>query len=160
MFSIHDIDDDVGLQCESCDLDKTVTFAGPNNIKLPNIVNLSHEILDSAGIFLLENGHDLFIWIGRQVTQNYIQALFGVNSLDILNFATLRTMETTDYSYRVSTIVAALRADRSRFMQLHIIKEGDRYSEAFFLRYLVDDRASYMGGDVTYPEYYAYVSQQ
>jgi hypothetical protein len=48
--------------------------------------------------------------------------------------------DNSDYSSRVHALVEALRAERSRYMQLHFIKEGDGYAEAYFARFLVEDR--------------------
>lgn len=45
-------------------------------------------------------------------------------------------------------------------MHLHFIREGDGYAEAFFSRYLVEDRANFSGGMHTYAEYYAAVTRQ
>lgn len=58
-------------------------------------------------------------------------------------------------------MLEALRADRpSRYMQLHFIREGDGYAEAFFARYLVEDRANFNGGSLSYAEYYGSVNRQ
>lgn len=45
-------------------------------------------------------------------------------------------------------------------MQLHFIREGDGYAEAFFARYLVEDRANFNGGSLSYAEYYGSVNRQ
>ena len=44
-------------------------------------------------------------------------------------------------------------------MQLHFIREGDGYAEAFFSRYLVEDRANFNGGMQSYAEYYGAVTR-
>ncbi|KAJ1394443.1 hypothetical protein B484DRAFT_407876 [Ochromonadaceae sp. CCMP2298] len=115
MFSVHDMSADAGLPSDNADDECPV--AGPNQVRLPSILNLSYERLSSDGIFLLENGHDLYMWIGRGVTP-----------------------EASDFSSRVDAIIKALRQDRARFMQLHFIREGDGYAEAYFARYLIEDR--------------------
>ena len=35
-------------------------------------------------------------------------------------------------------------------MHLHFIREGDGYAEAYFARYLVEDRANFPGGALSY----------
>ena len=43
------------------------------------------------------------------------------------------------------------RTDRvQRYMHLHFIREGDGYAEAYFARYLVEDRANFPGGALSY----------
>lgn len=80
MFSIHDMAMDAGLPSDNADDD--VLIAGPLRVRLPTLLNLSYERLSSAGIFLLENSHDMFLWIGRGVNPAIISTLFGVPSLE------------------------------------------------------------------------------
>ena len=139
MFSIHDMSTDTGLPCDNADDD--CPTAGPNQVRLPSILNLSYERLSSNGIFLLENGHDLFMWIGRAVNPAIISTLFGVPSLEGADMSALSILPTnSDFSTRVDAVIAALRQDRARYMQLHFIREGDGYAEAYFARYLIEDR--------------------
>ena len=56
--------------------------AGLNNILLPSSVNLSVERLTSNGIFLLDNGVDMYVWVGRSSDPASTGALFGVSSLE------------------------------------------------------------------------------
>lgn len=140
MFSIHDMAIDAGTYSDNVDDD--VPTAGSERVRLPAILNLSHERLTSEGIFLLENGYDLFMWIGRNVSPAIIDTLFGVNTLEGVNLSTLEIQsESSDYSSRLNTIIRALREERPRHLQLHFIREGDGHAEAFFSRFLVEDRA-------------------
>jgi len=47
-----------------------------------------------------------------------------------------------------------------RYMHLHFIREGDGYAEAYFARYLVEDRANFPGGALSYTEYFSLVNKQ
>jgi len=158
MFSIHDMSSDTGLPCDNADDD--VPTAGPQQVRLPSILNLSYERLSSEGIFLLENGHDLFMWIGRGVNPSIISTLFGVPTLEGVDPSSLAiNAESSDFSSRVDAVIRALREDRARYMQLHFIKEGDGYAEAYFARYLIEDRANFSGGGLSYTEYHAHVTR-
>jgi protein transport protein SEC24 len=64
MFSVHDMDASAGRPLPDGD-DAAEPVAGAFRIKLPAILNLSNERLGSDGIFLMENGYDLFLWLGR-----------------------------------------------------------------------------------------------
>jgi protein transport protein SEC24 len=140
MFSIHDMGNDIGIPSDNPDQDDVPT-AGPNHVRLPAILNLSYERLSSSGIFLLENGHDMFLWIGRAVNPAIIETLFGVQSLEGLDPSTLAIIpENSDFSSRVHAVILALREERSRYLHLHFIREGDGYAEAYFARYLIEDR--------------------
>lgn len=138
MFSIHDMPLDAGTPVDNAE---DIPTAGLARIRLPSILNLCHERLTSEGLFLLENGYDLFLWIGRNVSPAILDTLFGVSSLDGIDLSQLHIHpDNSDFSYRVNSIILALRSERSRYLQLHFIKEGDGYAEAFFSRFLVEDR--------------------
>jgi protein transport protein SEC24 len=138
MFSIHDMPLDAGTPVDNAE---DIPTAGLARIRLPAILNLSHERLTSEGLFLLENGYDLFLWIGRNVSPAILDTLFGVSSLEGIDLSQLHIHpDNSDFSYRVNSIILALRSERSRYLQLHFIKEGDGYAEAFFSRFLVEDR--------------------
>lgn len=159
MFSIHDMGERIGIPSDSAE-DLTLV-AGPNRVLLPAIVNLSHERLASDGIFLLETGYDLFMWIGRAVNPAILNTLFQVQSLESIDMTQLKLHpDSSDFSARVSAVVEALRSARSRYMQLHFIREGDGYAEAYFARYLMEDRANFPGGTFSYAEYFSHASRQ
>eukprot|EP00981_Chlorochromonas_danica_P001118 scaffold247_cov172-Ochromonas_danica.AAC.33 len=158
MFSIHDMAMDAGLPSDNADDDALV--AGPLRVRLPQLVNLSYERLSSGGIVLLENGYDMFMWIGRGVNPAILSTLFGLPSLEGVDPTKLSIQpENSDFSSRVHAVIVALRAERSRHMQLHFIREGDGYAEAYFARYLVEDRANFSGAGLSYTEYYALVQR-
>jgi protein transport protein SEC24 len=159
MFSIHDMAADAGIPSDSAE--DLTQVAGPMRVRLPAIVNLSHERLASDGIFLLETGYDLFMWIGRAVNPAILHTLFDVQSLESVDMSQLKLHpDSSDFSARVSAVVDALRAARSRFMQLHMIREGDGYAEAYFARYLMEDRANFTGGTFSYAEYFTHANRQ
>jgi protein transport protein SEC24 len=136
--------EDCGLPVDNNELinDPSIQFAGPDSVKLPNILNLSLDRLDSDGVILLDNGHDLFMWIGRTVNPALLTNIFGVSTLEgIQDLSQLAVQaDSCDFAYRLQVVVDALRSRRYRYMQLHFIREGDGYADAFFARYLVEDR--------------------
>lgn len=139
MFSVHDMENDIGLPSDNPDDD--CPTAGPYSVRLPAILNLSYERLNSNGIFLLENGYEMFMWIGRSVNPAILNTLFNLSSLENCDMTTLMIIpENSDFSTRVQSVITALRAERSHYMQLHFIREGDGYAEAYFARYLIEDR--------------------
>jgi protein transport protein SEC24 len=160
MFSIHDMEGTPEVGVPTDNSDEGALLAGPDNIRLPPILNLSHERTTSDGMYLMENGQDMFIWIGRSVNPALLNTLFGLDSLEGVDMAGCEIQANSDFSTRVAAVIAALRSDRTRYMQLHYIKEGDGYAEAFFSRYLIEDRAAFQGGAVSYAEYHAYVNRQ
>lgn len=135
--------------------------AGKDRIRLPAVVNLTHERLQSDGVYLLDNACDLLMWVGRQVNPSIMNALFGVPSLEGVDMSrvSLQT-DSSDFTARLRAIIDAIRSERGRFQQLHIVREGDGPMQAFFARYMVEDRANFQGGTYNYAEYMNYVTRQ
>lgn len=162
LFSIHDMTSDIGLPCDSDTsepqyADVTLT-AGPLRVRLPGLLNLTHERLSSDGLFLLENGVEMLMWIGRNVNPAILHTLFNLSTLEGVDTRSLEIQsENSDYSSRVNSVVVALRQEKNRYMQLHFVKEGDGYAEAYFARFLVEDRANFAGAALSYTEYYGLV---
>jgi len=159
IFSVHDMASDAGLPSDN--MDDVTAVAGPLRVRLPGLLNLSCERLDTSGIFLLENGYEMIMWIGRGVNPAIVHTLFGVSSLEGVNTSTLSIQsENSDFSSRLNAIIVALRQDRSRYLHLHFIREGDGYAEAYFARFLVEDRANFPGGALSYTEYHTHMQRQ
>lgn len=84
LFSIHDMEDNVGYSVE--DLPDgggdDALVGGRNRILLPAVLNLTVENLTSNGVYLLDNGIDMYLWVGRSADLNILGSLFGVQTLD------------------------------------------------------------------------------
>ena len=159
MFSIRDMADDVGMPCDN--LDEDIKVAGPFNTILPTTCNLTSENLTADGVFLMETGSDLFLWIGSQANPMVMNNLFGVPSLAGMDMSTVQVLtDSCDWAARFNAVLVALREEQpQRYMHLHFIREGDGYAEAFFGRFLVEDRTTFPGGTHTYSEYHALVNR-
>lgn len=48
---------------------------------VPAPVRCSEDRLTDSGLFLLENGHSMFLWLGQASPPDLIQGLFNVPSL-------------------------------------------------------------------------------
>lgn len=48
---------------------------------LPAPVRCSEERLADAGMFLLENGQSMFLWLGQAVAPDLVQSVFNLPSL-------------------------------------------------------------------------------
>lgn len=81
LFSIHNMGETAGRPAEGS-LDENKAYAGRNSILLPPLVNLSVDRLSSDGVFLLDNGVEMYLWVGRTADLNVVGSLFGIHSLD------------------------------------------------------------------------------
>jgi protein transport protein SEC24 len=50
----------------------------------PELLTASSEHFEREGVYLLENGLDLFVWVGRNVALDFLQKVFNVPSYDAL----------------------------------------------------------------------------
>jgi protein transport protein SEC24 len=84
MFSLHGMSPCAGLPSNAApspDYDES-KVAGRDRIELPRLLNLTVDRLSSNGIFLLDNGVDMFLWVGRSSDPAILNSLFGTNSLE------------------------------------------------------------------------------
>ena len=189
MFSIHDMDALAGKMSnsDSNEDENSASIAGRNKVVLPKVVNLSVDRLASNGIFLLDNGVDMFMWVGRSVDPAVMSSLFGLESLEgidetqvsIRSDDEIITSEQcarysdhgslslqvklresgSDHASRLHTIVSALRDEKNTIAKVNIVREGDDAKEQRFFWYLVEDRASFQGGTYNYSEFVQMVKQ-
>ena len=86
MFSIHNMSANAGLSVEEpLGKNASETVAGRNKIMLPPVVNLSVDRLSSDGVYLLDNGVEMYLWVGNSADLNVLGSLFGIHSLDDLD---------------------------------------------------------------------------
>ncbi|TFJ85316.1 hypothetical protein NSK_003739 [Nannochloropsis salina CCMP1776] len=172
LFALHTMGNEAGLPVppskdSSTDEATLPPTAGRQKIRLPVAVNLSGERFVSEGIYLLENGVSLYLWVGARADPRQLAALFGgMTSVEGTDGGILAQLfeegkEEGDYARRVHAIVQALREERSlRWLQVQVVKEGDAGLEASSLyRNLVEDRAAFSGGQYSYAEFMGMVSR-
>jgi protein transport protein SEC24 len=129
-------------------------------IAFPQILNLSSEKLDRQGLYMLENGLEIFIWVGRNVPAHVISALFGVESAAQINSgkSILPKLE-NDSSVRLHNLIQNTRNLRIRtatcYPHLYIVREdGDPNMRMWFLSHLIEDR---LDTNHSYPQFLAAV---
>ncbi|KAF9131018.1 COPII subunit [Mortierella sp. 14UC] len=131
-YSLHDMPEHCGT-------------IGAQGIEMPQAMNLSSERLSRSGLFMLEDGQNIFLWIGRDAVPQLCMDLFGVPDYASIRGGktTLPTLE-TDFNHRVNLIVGKTREMRrtSYYSQLYVVKEdGDAALRLWFLSHLIEDRA-------------------
>lgn len=83
LFAIHSMDSRAGLATDEGGV-------GRNRIRLPPTVRLSVESLSSDGVFLLDNGVEMFLWVGRTADMSVVASLFGVHTLEDMDVQQVR----------------------------------------------------------------------
>jgi len=142
MMALHKQDDNSGVPGEN------------GQITLPDMLNLTSESMTQDGVYLLEDGETIHVWIGRAVDAGFLQAVFGASSFDELDPASAEaTLGTRGdaLSNKIGNVVRQVRAERPvPYMQLHIVRHGDPKETRFFAS-LIEDRT--IGNLSTYTEF-------
>lgn len=130
LFALHNMIPEVGS------LDNTT-----KTVILPPTLGLSSEKLDRKGVYLLEDGQSMYVWVGKLADPELLTQLFGVPSLETVDTLQLRLpkLETT-LSAQVNAVIQQIRSQRPTYQHLHIFREGEP-REAKFFSYFVDDRS-------------------
>eukprot|EP00899_Mesostigma_viride_P012163 jgi/Mesvir1/20948/Mv08019-RA.1 len=125
---------------------------------LPPLVSLSSENLDPDGMFLLENGENAFLWVGKSARREQVQQLFGVDSIDAIKPNQFQLQEfDNDLSRQLNRIVNEIRLQRCSYLRLRLVKKSDPL-EGIFFSYLVEDRVDQAG--MSYVEFLCHVHRQ
>ncbi|XP_066180134.1 protein transport protein Sec24C isoform X4 [Sylvia atricapilla] len=135
-----------------------LTKADVDSDSLPAAIRNSEERLSKGDIYLLENGLNVFVWVGVSVQQSLIQNLFGVSSFSQISNAlsTLPVLE-NPFSKKVRSIVDMLQGQRSRYMKLIIVKQEDKL-EMLFKHFLVEDKS--LSGGASYVDFLCHMHKE
>ncbi|NXC04020.1 SC24C protein, partial [Orthonyx spaldingii] len=135
-----------------------LTKADVDSDSLPAAIRNSEERLSKGDIYLLENGLNIFVWVGVSVQQGLIQNLFGVSSFSQISNAlsTLPVLE-NPFSKKVRSIVDMLQGQRSRYMKLIIVKQEDKL-EMLFKHFLVEDKS--LSGGASYVDFLCHMHKE
>uniref|UniRef100_A0A8C7UQF4 SEC24 homolog D, COPII coat complex component n=1 Tax=Oncorhynchus mykiss TaxID=8022 RepID=A0A8C7UQF4_ONCMY len=120
---------------------------------VPTPVRCSEERLTDAGMFLLENGCSLFLWLGQACPPEMIQSIFNVPSLAHVSLPELDNPQ----SQKLRSIIDSLLDQRPSSMKLMIVKQKDR-SEIMFRQHLVEDKG--LHGGASYMDFLCYVHRE
>eukprot|EP01138_Halocafeteria_seosinensis_P013706 gb/GECG01013997.1/.p1 GENE.gb/GECG01013997.1/~~gb/GECG01013997.1/.p1 ORF type:complete len:1159 (+),score=101.80 gb/GECG01013997.1/:1-3477(+) len=168
LLSLHDMERGMGTPVTEEDespIDSegnAVETVGFSQIKIPQATSLSVEHLREDGVFLLADGFEMFLWVGRSAPPQLLESLFGVPSLEGVDVSSAQLPQlNNEYSVRVNAIVSGLQEESNPQMRFRIVKQGTSdANEARFHWRLVEDRQQYQGGTFTYSDYLQLVSRE
>uniref|UniRef100_A0A8C6GNF8 SEC24 homolog C, COPII coat complex component n=1 Tax=Mus spicilegus TaxID=10103 RepID=A0A8C6GNF8_MUSSI len=124
----------------------------------PPAVRASEERLSSGDIYLLENGLNLFVWVGASVQQGVVQSLFNVSSFSqITSGLSVLPVLDNPLSKKVRGLIDSLRAQRMRYMKLIVVKQEDKL-EMLFKHFLVEDKS--LSGGASYVDFLCHMHKE
>ncbi|VDN53026.1 unnamed protein product [Dracunculus medinensis] len=114
------------------------------SVSMPAYIRASFDNFSHDKAYIIYNGIIMFLWIGLQVPQTWIQDIFNSNSVSHLNVENHIIPERDNTSSRgLRRIIDRINSGRARYMKLFIIRQQDAL-EAWMKKFLVEDRSSAM----------------
>jgi len=147
---------------------------GEEGVILPPPLPLTFDIFERHGLYLIEDGQAIFLWIGRDAVPQLIADVFDLPAYDALRGGKVRSSSLpipqlqltfsqftlpileNQFSQRVSAIVGKIRSLRRGpfYPSLYVVKEdGEPQLRLWALSALIHDR-----GDQT-PSYQQWLGQ-
>ncbi|KAG2466653.1 SC24D protein, partial [Polypterus senegalus] len=129
-----------------------------NSDLLPTSVRCSEERLTNGGIYLLENGRNMFLWLGLASPPEIIQGVFNVPSFAHIN-SEVTTLPVIDnpYSRKLRSIIDTVSHQRPYSMKLTLVKQKEK-AELSFRQFLVEDKGLY--GGASYMDFLCHVYKE
>ncbi|KAI1794435.1 protein transporter SEC24 [Ganoderma leucocontextum] len=130
---------------------------GEHGVIMPQPLPLTSERLERHGLFLIEDGQTIFLWVGRDAVPQLIMDVFNLPSYEVLRGGktTLPLLE-NPFSQRVNAVIQKTREMRRGvyYPHLYIVKEdGEPPLRLWALSCLIQDRADVL------PSYQQFISQ-
>ena len=121
---------------------------GEHGVILPPSLNLTSERLERHGLFLIEDGQTMFLWVGHEAVPRLVQDVFDLNSYADLQGGKFTLPELDNpFSQRVNAIVAKTRELRRGVYRphLYVVKsDAEPALRSWALSLLVEDRMDRM----------------
>ncbi|KAF9937775.1 COPII coat Sec23p-Sfb3p heterodimer component [Modicella reniformis] len=129
MFSVHEMQEKHGVK------------DARGRVVLPPLIRVSIARLNQAGAYLLENGQAMYFWLGRDISPQFLNDVFGVSNLNEID-PNLRYLPeiNSPTSTQLRTIVDYMQAQRSRYLNLILVRQGMEVYELDFANQLVEDK--------------------
>ena len=97
---------------------------------MPNLISLSRSAMEDNGLYLIDNGYLLIIYVKKDVSSNIFQSLFGVENIKFLTMITneenvFEENDGNELKERIKNILDYIRSSKSIFQNLVFVFEGD-----------------------------------
>lgn len=126
--------------------------------ELPTAIRCSLERLQDSGVYLLENGVSMFLWLGHMVDPELVQQMFGVASAAQVDIDKVKLMDLDNsVSRKVRDLVDMIRQERARYLKLTIVRQRDKL-EPWFNHFLVEDKG--MNGSSSYVDFLCHIHKE
>ncbi|CAF3954917.1 unnamed protein product [Rotaria sordida] len=130
---------------------------GEDELHVPERVHLSFQYIDSNGAYLLDTSEYIYIYIGKSISDHFVQNVFNVQTFSALPFDSYSLPDLDNpLSSKIHNFLTYLIQSRPHGTAIHIMRE-DSSNRHLFTRYLVDDKSE---STMSYVEFLRYIREQ
>ena len=121
VYSLHDLEEDKNIG----------TYNQENGLfNMPNLISSSKSAMEDNGLYLIDNGYMLIIYIKKNVSSNIFMNLFGVENLSFLTMIinednVFDESTSNEFKDRIKNILDYIRGGKSIYQNLVFVFEGE-----------------------------------
>ncbi|XP_018325485.1 protein transport protein Sec24C isoform X2 [Agrilus planipennis] len=129
-----------------------------SEVEIPSPIRCSIEKMTDQGLYILENGIYMFLWIGLALDPELCQQIFGVPSAMQINIdkSHLPNLD-NPLSVAVNSVINQVRNQRHKCMRLTLVRQKEKL-EPVFKHFLVEDRGS--DGSLSYVDFLCHMHKE
>lgn len=97
------------------------------SVILPEIISTNSKSMDGDGLYLVDNGFSLFLYVKLEISQTLVKSFFKVDNLSLLKTAVTEDIifaTQNEFTEKLSTIVDYLRSTKSFYQMLLVVFES------------------------------------
>ncbi|EGW32370.1 uncharacterized protein SPAPADRAFT_138597 [Spathaspora passalidarum NRRL Y-27907] len=128
VYSLHNMPDEAGLPEVITTEDGQEQAVG--DIVLPDPINDSKASWENYGLYLIDNGAELFLWVSGNVVPGLVQDLFGTDNLYAIPTGKTElpefSFEESEFNFRVRAILNKIRDNKDSIVwkNLYVVVGG------------------------------------
>lgn len=127
-------------------------------VEIPAPIRCTIEKMTEQGVYILENGIHMFLWIGLGASPDFVQNVFGAPSAIQIDIERPFLPELDNpLSIAVRKIIDDIRIERHRFMRLTIVRQREKL-EPVFKHFLMEDRGT--DGSASYVDFLCHMHKE
>ena len=121
IYSLHDLESDLNIG----------TYNQENGIfNLPSMISPTKSAMEDNGLYLIDNGYMLIIYVKKDVSTKIFQNLFGVENLSFLTMIinednVFDENNNNEFKNRIKNILDYIREGKSIYQNLVFVFEGE-----------------------------------
>ena len=120
IYSLHDLENDKNIGTYNSET---------GEFNMPNMVSSNKSSMEDNGLYLIDNGYLLIIYVKHGVSAYIIKNLLGVDDLRSLNFVInedniFGEKNSNEFNDRIKNILDYIRGGKSLFQNLIVVFEG------------------------------------